>query len=90
MASESSGVDRVGRGRVLNKSVPFVCPLCLDFELASIKGDRFIFLILRAAYLPDPPDARHREMLSDAMLNMRISKALLALAVAASPVTMPV
>ena len=29
-------------------------------------------------------------MLSDAMLNMRISKALLALAVAASPVTMPV
>lgn len=46
--------------------------------------------ILRAAYLPDPPDARHREMLSDALLNMRISKALLALAVAESPLTVAV
>lgn len=46
--------------------------------------------ILRAAYLPEPPDARHREMLSDSLMNMRISKALLALAVAAPPLTVEV
>lgn len=46
--------------------------------------------ILDAAYLPDPPDGRHREMLSSALLNMRISKALLSLAVAESPLTVAV
>ena len=46
--------------------------------------------ILKTSYLPDPPDARHREMLSDAVLNMRISKALLAIAQSPSSVTIPV
>ncbi|MFW3897793.1 hypothetical protein [Pseudomonas putida] len=46
--------------------------------------------ILRAAYLPDPPEAHHREMLSDALLNMRISKALLAIAQSPSSVTIAV
>ncbi|OLS63422.1 hypothetical protein [Pseudomonas putida] len=46
--------------------------------------------ILDSAYLPDPPGARHKEMLDSARLNMRITKALLALAVAASPVTVAV
>jgi len=46
--------------------------------------------ILDAAYLPAPADPRHREMLSSAVLNMRISKALLLIATSESPVSLPV
>ena len=46
--------------------------------------------ILDVAYLPDPPEVWHREMLNRAVLNMRMSKALLSLATTASPVNVPV
>jgi len=46
--------------------------------------------IHQASYLPDPPDEKHQEMLSCALLNMRITKALLSIATAASPVSVPV
>ena len=53
-------------------------------------SEHLIKAIQYAACLPDPPNAKHREILSDALLNMRISKALLSLAVAASPLTVAV
>ncbi len=46
--------------------------------------------IHQATHLPDPPNTRHQEILSSALLNMRISKALLSIATAASPVSVPV
>lgn len=39
--------------------------------------------ILQTAYLPDPPEMRHQQMLSNALFNMRITKALLGLAATA-------
>ncbi|WP_425928367.1 hypothetical protein [Pseudomonas sp. NyZ201] len=80
----------------MKKLVPDPPPaLCVGPGLSheeAIKraADHLNRAILQTAYLPDPPDARHREMLSNAVLNMRISKALLSLAVAESPVTIPV
>jgi len=46
--------------------------------------------ILQTAYLPAPAEAKHREMLNSAVLDMRIAKALLAVAQSALPVTIPV
>lgn len=45
--------------------------------------EHLIKSIQYAACLPDPPNTRHKEMLADALLNMRICKALLTFSVAA-------
>ncbi len=80
----------------MKKLVPDPPPaLCvgpgLSHEEAITKATEHLTrAILQTAYLPDPADARHRESLSSAVLNMRIAKALLAMATAASPLTIPV
>ncbi len=80
----------------MKKLVPDPPPaLCvgpgLSHEEAIIRAvEHLTRAILSTAYLPDPPDAKHREMLSSAVLNMRISKALLAIAQSPSQVTVPV
>lgn len=52
--------------------------------------EHLIKAIQYAACLPDPPNARYQQVLADALLNMRICKALLTLSVAASPLTVAV
>ncbi len=52
--------------------------------------EHLVKAIQYAACLPDPPNARHQELLDDALLNMRICKALLTLSVSASPLTVAV
>ncbi|OLS64151.1 hypothetical protein [Pseudomonas putida] len=43
-----------------------------------------------AAGVPEPPEERHRTMLTNARLDMRIAKALLVVAVSRSTVSVPV
>jgi len=46
--------------------------------------------VTMATYLPSPSSLKHQRMLSDVLLDMKISKAFLTLALSASPVTVPV
>ncbi|HCN46643.1 MAG TPA: hypothetical protein DIT18_14125, partial [Pseudomonas sp.] len=60
----------------MKKLVPDPPTLCvgpgLSHEDAITRAtEHLVKAIQYAACLPDPPDARHREMLSDALLNMR-------------------
>lgn len=80
----------------MKKLIPDPPPaLCVGLELSHTEAtkraaEHLNRSILKAAYLRDPPDSRHGEMLNDELLNMRISKVLLALALAASPLTINV
>ncbi|OAI95099.1 hypothetical protein [Pseudomonas putida] len=46
--------------------------------------------ITAASSLPEPKTTRHRALLINALLDMKISKALLTVAMSESPVTVPV
>jgi len=79
----------------MKKLVPDPPVLCvgpgLSHQEAIAKAAEHLNRAIRdAAGLPDPPDEKHQEMLSYALLNMRITKALLALATSASPVSVPI
>ena len=71
---------------------PILCvgPGLSHEEAIQRATEHLVKAIQYAACLPDPPDARHREMLGDALLDMRICKALLTLSLAASPLTVAV
>ncbi|MFD2643449.1 hypothetical protein [Pseudomonas japonica] len=79
----------------MKKLVPDPPVLCvgpgLHHEEAVRKAEEHLKRAIHAASsLPDLPTERHQMMLSNALLNMRISKALLSVALSASSVAVPV
>ncbi|MFD2645979.1 hypothetical protein [Pseudomonas japonica] len=79
----------------MKKCVPDPPAMCiipgLSHEDAITKAaDHLNKAIAAASCVPDPPSERHRNMLDTALLEMRISKALLTVALARSTVTVPI
>ncbi|MDU9392781.1 hypothetical protein [Pseudomonas sp. zfem002] len=79
----------------MKKCVPDPPAMCivpgLSHEDAITKAaDHLNKAIIAASCLPDPPSERHQNMLGNALLEMRITRALLTVALARSTVTVPI